>query len=103
MKLLTSPKSVYLLNAGIDVLHDQSTEWLNEIAFWRDETSFYYALVIEKTLMSVPIDSKYLIENIEKDLINITGGELDDLQKNVENHEALLSELLDRKDDDLGS
>ena len=65
MELLTSPKSTYLLEAGLDVLHEQSIEWLNEIAFWRDETAFFYSLVAKKTLEAVPVKAKSYIEKTE--------------------------------------
>ncbi len=97
MELLTSPKSQYLLEAGLDVLHAQSNEWLNEIAFWRDEAAFFYTLMVKKTLKYVPVNAKNSIEKIEKELISITGGELDELQKNVEQHEIFLSALLKSK------
>lgn len=97
MELLTSPKSTYLLEAGLEVLHEQSNEWLSEIAFWKDEAAFFYSLVVKKTLKSVPVNAKSNIESIEKELINITGGELDELQKEVELHEHFLSYLLESK------
>jgi hypothetical protein len=95
MELLTSPKTTYLLEAGIEVLHEQSNEWLSEIAFWRDEAAFLYSLVVIKTLKSVPVSAKANIETIEKELVSITGGELDKLQKTVESHELFLAELLE--------
>jgi hypothetical protein len=95
MKLLVSSTSNYLLSAGIDVLHSQSNEWISEIDFWRDETAFYYALVIEKTMISVPVDAKDLLMKIEHELVNLTGGQLDELKIAVYKHEAFLSDLLE--------
>ncbi len=100
MKLITSPKSVYLLNAGIEVLHSQSNEWLSEIAFWRDETAFFYALVVNKTLTSVPIAAKEILQDIEKELVSINSGELVDLQKEVMKHEMNLNHLLKHQNDE---
>src|SRR5690606_18897976 len=68
-----------------------------EIAFWRDEAAFFYALVVKKTLKQVPVKAKESIEKIEQELINITGGELDEIQVEVEQHERFLSILLDSK------
>lgn len=100
MKILTSPKSVHLLNAGIEVLHSQSNEWLSEIAFWRDEVAFYYSLIIEKAMISVPIDAKEELKEIEKELVKITSGELNDIQNSVNQHEKLLSDLLENNSED---
>lgn len=95
MKLLTSPKKEYLLEAGIEVLHEQSNEWMQEIAFWYDELSFLYSLVLKKTLKSVPVNAKDRIQLIENELIKLTGGELDRLKLTVELHEKFLSNLLE--------
>ncbi len=97
MELLATPKTMYLLEAGLDVLHAQSIEWLNEIAFWKDESAFFYTLVVTKTLNYIPINAKNSIEKIENELISITGGDLDDLQKEVEHHEIFLNNLLKKK------
>ena len=97
MKLLTSPKAQYLLFAGVEVLHEQSIEWLNEIAFWRDETAFLYSLLVNKTLRFVPITAKNNIERVEAELITLTGGELDDLQQAVELHEKVLNNVVSGK------
>jgi hypothetical protein len=87
-----------MLEAGLEVLHEQSNEWLNEIAFWQDEIAFFYALIVKKTLKSVPIVAKNDIVEIENELTEMTtGGELDQLQKKVEQHECYLSNLLDNK------
>jgi hypothetical protein len=100
MELLESPKSTYLLEAGLEVLHEQSKEWLSEIAFWRDEAAFFYTLVVKKTLSWVPIQAKDKIQKIEKELVSISGGELDELEKTVEEHETFLGDLLEGKLDD---
>jgi hypothetical protein len=94
-KLLTTPKATYLLEAGLEVLHSQSNEWLNEIAFWRDESAFFYTLVVNKTLKFVPVNAQSSIKRIEEELIDITGGDLDKLQKEVEQHEVFLCDLLE--------
>jgi hypothetical protein len=99
MELLTSPKTTFLLDAGLDVLHEQSSEWLNEIAFWRDEAAFFYSLIVTKTFKSVPTTSKNDLEKIEKELIGITGGELDELENAVAEHEKFLSYLMECQDE----
>ncbi len=32
-----NPKTELLLGAGLDVLHFESREWLDSIAFWKDD------------------------------------------------------------------
>lgn len=95
MNIETSPKSIYLLNAAVDVLHVQSNEWISEIAFWRDEAAFFYALVVEKTQNSVPLGARELLEDLEKKLVSLTGGELEALDSAVKKHENLLAHLIE--------
>src|ERR1035438_7363 len=81
MELLTKSKSDYLLNGSIEILHRQSMEWLNEIDFWKDEIAFFYALTVKKTLNGFPDNLKSQENKIEKELIRISGGELDNLDR----------------------
>lgn len=97
MELLTSPKATYLLEAGLEILHEQSNEWLNDISFWREEIAFFYAIIIKKTHASVPVDAKDALQQIEEELGLISGGELEKLQKEVEEHEKSLYMFLAKK------
>ncbi len=94
MELLRSPKTTYLLEAGLEVLHQQSREWLSEIIFWRDETAFFYSLIVKKTLKSVPLNAKNKIQKIENELIKITGADLGNLESEVIQHEHYLNRLI---------
>lgn len=98
MKLLSTSKKNYLLDAGIEILHEQSNEWLSEIAFWYNEVAFLYSLVVKKTIKYVPLEAKAIIEKTEFELNKLNGGELDSLKANVENHEKLLSNIIEQKD-----
>ncbi|HEY8401513.1 MAG TPA: hypothetical protein VIK89_09640 [Cytophagaceae bacterium] len=40
MEKLTSPKTTYLLQAGVEVLHYETREWQRNIEFWQDEMLF---------------------------------------------------------------
>lgn len=97
MELLTSPKATYLLEAGLEILHEQSNEWLNDISFWKEEIAFFYAIIIKKTHVSVPLDAKDSLQQIEEELGLISGGELEKLQKEVEEHEKSLYMFLKKK------
>ena len=94
-RLLTTPKATYLLEAGLEVLHSQSNEWLSELAFWRDESAFFYTLLVNKTVKFVHINAKSSIKGIEEELIRITGNDLSNLQTEVEQHEVFLTDLLE--------
>jgi len=97
MELLTSSKTTYLLEAGLEILHEQSNEWLNEIAFWREEIAFFYGIIVKKTHLSVPMHSKDSISLIERELDIISGKQLEKLQNKVEEHERSLYKFLKDK------
>ena len=37
----SNPKTELLLGASLDVLHQESREWIDTIAFWKDEIKFF--------------------------------------------------------------
>jgi hypothetical protein len=39
--IISNPKSILLLSAGLDVLHFESKEWLDTLNFWKDEARFF--------------------------------------------------------------
>lgn len=100
MNALTSPKSTYLLEAGIEILHEQSYEWLNEIEFWKDEAAFFKRLINNKTLISVPLNAKNNIQKIEQELFRLTENELGNLQNEVTQHEKKLNALFETGQED---
>jgi hypothetical protein len=51
-QLLESPKTSYLLEGSLEVLHQQTREWLSEMALWKDEIRFFRSL-INKRLIKV--------------------------------------------------
>lgn len=95
MKTLERAGTEHLLDKGIETLHAQSMEWLEDIAFWRDETAFLYALEMKKTLKSIPVDAKEKLQKIDDELIKISGGDLDALYDEVQKHEHYLDKMLE--------
>lgn len=88
MKTITSnPKTKLLLGAGLDVLHQESREWLETIAFWKDETKFFADLLQQKEAK----ESEYgkLLQNLDKIHENL----FDYLADDIMGHEQLLSRL----------
>ncbi|RMG82034.1 MAG: hypothetical protein D6714_11965 [Bacteroidetes bacterium] len=72
-------------------MHHESLEWLDTIAFWKDEMKFFDKLLH----MSEPIEANLKrhrqlledLENLQKDLY-------DQLEQDVIDHEKLLARLL---------
>ncbi len=89
-KLIANPKQTFLLGAGLDILHHESIEWLEEIAFWKDELSFFDKLLhrsepIEEDLKTY----RGMLEQLEK----IHGDFINQLEDDVIEHEKLLAKL----------
>ena len=83
---ISNPKTV-LLGAGLDVLHFESMEWLDTIAFWKDETRFFNDLLTKKETKV----SEYgkMLQNLDKIHENLYDYLADDIMA----HERLLSRL----------
>lgn len=94
MKLLTAPRKKYLLESGIDILHLESSIWLNTIAFWEDESRFYRHLLRNQLFQNVPeIEKKRIAELFE----NFVGIKLQIFKSQVMLHEKELYQLLSSK------
>jgi hypothetical protein len=101
MESTLTPKSNYLLEAGIEILHEESIEWLNEITFWHEECTFLFTLFVKniQKLNPAPVSSKEELLHIERELLQLqrSGGELDSLKHEVEQHERFLALLLENQ------
>jgi hypothetical protein len=92
MELLGNPKTEYLLDASLETLHAESREWLNEIAFWNEEMTFFYKLIhLREPHISFPTEG---LAGLEKNLIEITSTQLGKLKADVESHERTVGRLV---------
>jgi len=94
MELLTSPKAIYLLEADLTILHEESQEWLNDISFWRDEIAFFYTLMIKKVDKDYGLVNKSELAHIQDEILSLSGREFSDLETIINQHENYLSSLL---------
>jgi hypothetical protein len=100
MKVISTPNSKHLLSASLESLHQETVEWIEDIAFWRDEIAFLYSLELKDTLKSVPVDERSSIRKIENEIVKIAGGDIDKLEDEVEQHEVSLYGILTNKSND---
>lgn len=85
-----NPKTELLLGPGLDVLHFESQEWLETIAFWKDETRFFEDLLMKRKAKD-DMQKEYskmltALDKLHKDLF-------EDLQETIMKHERLLSKI----------
>jgi len=82
------PKKELLLGAGLDILHQESIEWQETIAFWRDEAKFFNNILTKKEHQESEYTS--LLKNLEKvhhHLFNF-------MSKDIIIHEKFLARLV---------
>src|ERR1035438_9457025 len=100
MELLTSPKSMYLLEAGLEVLHQQTNEWRSDLQFWKEEIPFFLNLVERDKNQQIPKTSKASMEKIEGELLQIITEEIDQLNLEVDLHEYFLCKMMETPEKD---
>ncbi len=88
--LIASPKAKLLLGAGLDVLHHESVEWSEDIAFWKDEATFFDKLLNQKYPTE---ENKYVYLNMLEMLRKIHGDFINQLENEVKEHEGMLAKL----------
>jgi len=87
---ISNPKTAFLLGAGLDVLHFESREWLDTIAFWKDETRFFADLLNKQESKD---KNKQEYGNMLKTLDKIHADLFEDLAEDIVEHEKFLSRL----------
>lgn len=81
------PKKELLLGAGLDVLHQESREWQETIAFWKDETKFFADRLAQK--MARVSEYGKMLKNLDEIHKNL----FDYLSDDIIDHEKFLSRL----------
>lgn len=88
---ILNPKAQFLLGAGLDILHFESKEWLETIAFWKDEIRFFENLLNKKAAFE---NTKSEFTNMLKNLDKIHLDLFEDLKDSIVEHERLLSRIV---------
>ncbi|WP_281541173.1 hypothetical protein [Maribacter aestuarii] len=84
----SNPKTELLLGASLEVLHQESQEWQETIAFWKDETKFFANLLSNKEISASEFGQ--MLKNLDKIHENL----FDYLSDDIISHEKLLSRLM---------
>ncbi|ARV14793.1 hypothetical protein [Polaribacter sp. SA4-12] len=85
-----NPKSALLLEAGLNVLHFESQEWLGTIDFWKDEIKFFDILLKKKEPQE---DHQKDFRKILEDLEGIHVNLFKYMENDIIAHEKILSRL----------
>jgi hypothetical protein len=88
----TNLKNAFLLGASLEILHQESKEWLDTVEFWKDETKFFEDLLHKKQ----PSDSdKALHAQLILSLKNVSLDLLIELEDDIKDHEKQLARLME--------
>jgi hypothetical protein len=79
-----------MLRAGLEVLHEQSLEWLSEIACMKEEVVFFNTLVNKNTIHFPTSQSAEL----DKELITFNSDMLTGLHNKIMEHERWLADII---------
>lgn len=96
MEFLTTPKSAYLLQGSLDVLHFESREWQEEISFIQDEAYFLRKLLRkyqEKYLSEMQSKNLTLLEERLKTLT----ANAEQMNMFIQKHEQYLANIIQDK------
>ena len=85
-----NPKTDVLLGTGLNDLHIESKEWLETIAFWKDEIRFFANLLQKKETKE---KTKSELGRILKSLDKIHMEIFDYMSEDIMRHESLLARL----------
>ena len=91
MELLTTPKTEYLLQASLEVLHEQSREYLKEIDFMKVEITFFNKLLNKNAGKQFPTEQAAALG---KRMVKFVTRSLPDLRKKITEHERSLSDII---------
>ncbi|WP_222983387.1 hypothetical protein [Flagellimonas meishanensis] len=87
----SNPRTAFLLEVGLEKLHQESREWLRTIAFWKDETRFF-ARILKKKDFRNHTTSEYgkILNNLDK----VHADLFDYLADDIIAHEKLLARIV---------
>lgn len=84
----------YLSRPSWEALHQDTKEWLSDLAFWNDEINFFTKLIKKNFLPLMAKEGAALVNTIQNEISEIQTSELKELKDSVEAHETRLAELL---------
>jgi hypothetical protein len=97
MNNLSPATTHYLLEVSIEDLHWESRDWLSEIRTWQEEIVFYQKLLNRVVGRIKSEEAKAQWDNYQKTLQEMQNNILVPYQRNLEEHEEYLYNLVVNK------
>ncbi|QHL86025.1 hypothetical protein GU926_00620 [Nibribacter ruber] len=97
MDTLTSTSGHLLLSIGLQDLHQESVGWLQDIAFWKTEISFFQKLLEQVNIRVHDLEDKKRIDHFQSLLLYFKGELLDQYRHDLRDHERYLMHLIQNR------
>lgn len=94
MKNLTQPSGEFLLQPGLEDLHQESQRWISEIELWKIELVFFQNILDRYARSFQDVEDKKKIDQFQNFMIYYSGELLDETRKAVRQHEKFLASQL---------
>ena len=94
MEKLKQASTDYLLEDGLNVKHQESTDWISEIELWKMELAFFQKLMDNYSPKFTTLDDKKQMDHFQNLIIYYSGELLDEFAQKIRRHEDYLAQLL---------
>jgi len=97
MENLKEANSDFLLEIGLENLHQESQIWISQLDFWKIELSFFQKLMDTNSEKFISKDQKKEMDHFQNLIIYYNGELLDQFRKKIKKHEKNLSSELENE------
>ncbi len=94
MENLKEANSDFLLEIGLENLHQESCVWVSQLDLWKIELAFFQKLMDTNSAKFTSKDQKKELDHFQNLIIYYNGELLDQFRKKIRKHEKTLSSEL---------
>jgi len=91
MKNLKVADSTYLLEEGLEKLHQESMDWISEMDLWKLELDFFQKLLDTHSPQFSTIEQKKRLDYFQNLIIYYSGELIDSIIEKTKRHEVFLA------------
>jgi hypothetical protein len=91
MKNLKASDGTYLLEEGLEKLHQESIHWVSEMDLWKLELDFFQKMLDKHSPQFVTLEQKKRLDHFQNLIIYYNGELIDSFIGKAKGHEKLLA------------
>lgn len=91
MENLKTADSTYLLEEGLEMLHQESHNWISEMELWKIELDFFQKLLDTHSYKLNTTDEKKEMDHFQNLIIYYNGELIDSIKKKAKKHNKTLA------------